>query len=81
MTARANRPIDHFLDVLYTEFRDLPGLHLTKPQLCRLLGVDSETCDDVLGRLEREHFLQHTSQDDYVLDRGETRQRDVHGSC
>jgi hypothetical protein len=33
----------------------------------RFLGVDALTCDLVLERLEREHFLRRTLKESYVL--------------
>ena len=66
----AIRPhVDHCVDVVHHEYVDLPGLHLTKAQMRRFLGVDAETCDAVLRHLEQEHFLRHTDADDWVLDR------------
>jgi len=61
--------VDHYVDVVHHEYRDLPGLHLTEAQMRRLLGVDGPTCDAVLRRLEQEHFLRRTGADDWVLDR------------
>lgn len=73
--------VDHLVDVVHAEYRELPGLHLTKAQICRFLGVDPVTCDVILNRLEGEHFLQHTPQGDYVLDREAAHRRTVHASC
>jgi len=61
--------VDRCVDVIRREYRDLPGLHFTEPQVRRFLGVDASTCDAVLRRLEQEHFLKHTDADDWVLDR------------
>jgi len=44
----------------------MPGLHLTKPQVQRLWGLDEATCDVVLATLEDEKFLRRTSEDAYA---------------
>jgi hypothetical protein len=60
--------VERFLELVQTEYREMPGLQLTKPQMRRFLGVDTMTCDLVLERLEREHFLRRTLKDSYVLE-------------
>ena len=40
-----------------SEFQEMPGLRLTPAQARRLLGIDSQTCDEVLNHLERSNFL------------------------
>jgi hypothetical protein len=40
-----------------SEFQEMPGLRLTPAQARRLLGIDSQTCDEVLRLLERTQFL------------------------
>jgi len=60
--------VNRCVDFVHQEYRDLPGLQLTEPQIRRFLGVDAATCDAVLHCLEEEHFLRHTSADDWVLD-------------
>jgi hypothetical protein len=59
--------VERFIEMVHREYREMPGLHLTKPQMRRFLGIDVETCDVVLARLEREHFLRRTPKDAYVL--------------
>ena len=59
--------VERFLELVQTEYREMPGLQLTKPQMRRFLGVDVVTCDVVLERLERQRFLRRTSRDAYVL--------------
>ena len=58
--------VDHFVSLVEAEYREMPGLQLTKPQMRRFLGIDTETCDEVLDLLEREHFLKHTPRDTYI---------------
>jgi hypothetical protein len=59
--------VDQFIELVHAEYREMPGLQLTKPQVRRFLGVDVETCDVVLDLLEREKFLRRTPKDAYVL--------------
>jgi len=42
------------------EFREMPGLRLTRAQLQRLYSMDGATCDQLLVRLMNEHFLSKT---------------------
>jgi hypothetical protein len=42
------------------EFLEMPGLHLTLRQACRLWGLDAVTCDVALRILVDEHFLGRT---------------------
>jgi hypothetical protein len=59
--------VERFVAMVQTEYREMPGLQLTKPQVRRLLGVDADTCEVVLDRLERGRFLRRTPKDAYVL--------------
>jgi hypothetical protein len=45
-----------------SEYREMPGLLLTKPQIQRLWGLDSDTCDTVVGMLVARHVLVKTGQ-------------------
>jgi hypothetical protein len=58
--------VERFVRIVYGEYREMPGLALTKPQMQRFLGIDVRTCDQVLEILEREKFLRRTSKDAYV---------------
>ena len=59
--------VERFIELVQTEYREMPGLQLTKPQMRRFLGVDTMTCDVVLDLLERQKFLRRTPKDAYVL--------------
>ena len=53
-----------------SEFREMPGLHLTQLQACRLWGLDRETCGSLLSRLVDAKFLTRTRDGAFVqLDR------------
>jgi hypothetical protein len=65
----AQRGISDWLQLVQAEYREMPGLHLTKPQVRRLWGLDAVTCDALLDALETTRFLKRTSRDGYVLAR------------
>ena len=55
------------LPLVQAEYHEMPGLHLTKPQIRRLWGLDTVTCDALLDVLETTGFLSRTKRDGYVL--------------
>ena len=57
-----------WVHIVQAEFLEMPGLQLTKPQVRRMWGLDTATCDTVLQELLSAHFLRRTQQDAYVLD-------------
>jgi len=50
---------------LCNEYIDLPGLHLTRDQIRRLLDVDVPTCDDVIAVLMEVGLLQRSPDGTY----------------
>ena len=67
MAAAAETPtVDFWRQVIHAEYCEMPGLHLTKPQVQRLWGLDEATTDMVLAVLEDEKFLRRTSDDTYA---------------
>jgi hypothetical protein len=58
--------VDFWRELIQAEFCEMPGLHLTKPQVRRLWGLDDATVDAVLAALEDERFLRRTSDDTYA---------------
>jgi hypothetical protein len=58
--------IRRVLRLVRAEYVEIPALNLTKPQVQRLWGLDPDTCDAVLRRLEEDKFLRRTSGDAYV---------------
>jgi hypothetical protein len=67
MAATAQTPsVDFWREVIQAEYCEMPGLHLTKPQVQRLWGLDEETAEVVLAVLEDEKFLRRTSDDTYA---------------
>jgi hypothetical protein len=55
-----------WLEVIRAEYREVPGLHLTKPQFQRLWGLDPVMCDALLEALEGVNFLRRTPRNGYV---------------
>jgi len=60
--------IDRWRELIQIEYREMPGLDLTKPQIRRMWNLDVSTCDAVLEALEREKVLRRTSEQTYVLE-------------
>ena len=53
--------------LIQTEYLEMPGLHLTKPQVRRLWGLDPQTCDTVLSALIDGEVLKKTPDGTYAL--------------
>ena len=58
--------LTEWLDIIRGEYLEIPGLHLTRPQAQRLWGLDSRTCDALLGSLVRSGFLTETPSGHYA---------------
>jgi len=67
-TARDGDRLDEWKQLIKAEYNELPGLRLTKPQVQRLWGLDSVTCDALLVALEDDHVLRRTLKNSYVRD-------------
>ena len=67
--------VKEWLSIIRGEYLEMPGLHLTKPQMQRLWGLDAATCDALLNALEATRFLRRTDHDGYVLADGSVRSR------
>jgi hypothetical protein len=65
MTSKDSRTA-HWVDLVRSEYLEMPGLHLTKRQAQRMWGLDAATCETVLDALEDVNFLRRTMQDGYV---------------
>ena len=55
------------LQLIQAEYRESPGLSLTKPQMQRLWGLDASECDAVLDALVGSRVLRRTLRGNYVL--------------
>jgi hypothetical protein len=58
--------IADWLQVVRSEYLEMPGLRLTRSQVRRLWGLDPVTCDGLLQALIDERFLRRTHGGDYV---------------
>jgi hypothetical protein len=71
MTSHTTEREDHlnaWLAIVKGEYQEMPGLQLTRQQVRKLWGLDEATCDALLERLLKAHFLRITSNGCYVLD-------------
>jgi hypothetical protein len=62
-----------WITVIEGEYREMPGLQLTKPQVRRMWGLGECDCELVLDALQAMHVLRLTNRGHYVLadsDRG-----------
>ncbi len=55
-----------WVKLIQSEYCEMPGLHLSKPQAQRLWNMDSRSCDAIFEELEASHFLRRTPADSYV---------------
>ena len=60
------QPLDDVLRRVQGEFREMPGLRLTKVQAQRLWGLDRDACDALLGALVDAKFLFQTRDGKFV---------------
>lgn len=67
-TVRTNEyaAADRWIQIVRAEFREAPGLQLTRGQLRRLCGLDDQTCTTVLEALTSAHFLQQKPDGRYT---------------
>ena len=59
--------ISDLIVLISAEYREMPGLCLTKPQARRLWNLDAMTTEAVLQRLETSGFLRQTRAGAYIL--------------
>lgn len=59
-------PLAALLQRVREQYREIPGLALTKPQATRLLGVAPSVCAAMLRALVRENFLSRTADGVFV---------------
>lgn len=56
----------HCLELVRSEFTEMPGLHLSKCQARRLWNLDSRSCGVIFEALKASHFLRRLANDSYV---------------
>jgi hypothetical protein len=77
MTSLANTTIsnDHpvaltnWLQRIQAEYREMPGLSLTRPQIQRMWGLSGEVCDALLETLLAHDILRLNRRGGYVASR------------
>jgi len=57
-----------WLKLIQAEYREMPGLSLSKRQMQRLWGFDAFVCDTLIDALLAAHVLRRTVGDTYVVD-------------
>lgn len=62
----AEATIPRWLELIRAEYVEVPGLHLTEPQVRRLWGLDTVTAEALLTALLDVKFLKRTGQGAYV---------------
>lgn len=65
MTSSRN-PLDNTIDRIKSEYREMPGLHLTFDQMLRLWRLDRSTCRTLVEKLIDAQFLTTTQDGRYV---------------
>jgi hypothetical protein len=58
--------LDNTIDRIKSEYREMPGLHLTFEQMLRLWRLDRTTCRTLVEKLIDAHFLATTDDGRYV---------------
>jgi hypothetical protein len=59
-------PLGALLQQVREQYRDMPGLKLTKPQAMRLFGVAPSVCAAMLRALVMENFLSRAADGVFV---------------
>jgi hypothetical protein len=60
---------ENWMRLIQAEYREMPGLHLTKTQIQRLWRLEPDVCDSLLDALVERQFLRQTPRGAFVLDR------------
>jgi hypothetical protein len=63
---RRDDKIWDWVQVIRSEYLEMPGLSLTKPQAQRLWGLDARTCDVLIDQMVSGKFLRRTPGACYV---------------
>jgi hypothetical protein len=67
----ADETFADWLQLIRSEYFEIPDLHLTKRQAQQLWGLDPGRCDSLLDALVDTKFLRRTRDDGYVRDEAE----------
>jgi hypothetical protein len=63
--------LSKWISVIKGEYREMPGLQLTKSQVRRMWGLEESDCERVLEALQATDFLRVTASGFYVLADGD----------
>jgi hypothetical protein len=66
VTSAHSAPLAALRQLVREQYRDIPGLSLTKPQATRLFGVAPSVCAAVLRALVMEDYLSRTGDGLFV---------------
>jgi hypothetical protein len=66
--AKRNPDLQTWIRMIKSEYEEMPGLRLTKPQVRRMWGLAEADCEQVLDRLQADHVLRVTPRGCYVLE-------------
>ena len=64
--ASVDQAASRWADLIRAEYREMPGLSLTKPQIQRMWGLNPSTYDTLVDLLESEKFLKRVASA-YIL--------------
>jgi hypothetical protein len=59
--------VSEWLTLIEAEYREMPGLQLTEPQMRRLWGLDAATCTVIIATLVSAGILCETPKHGYAL--------------
>ena len=66
----AQTTVADWIQLIRSEYLEIPGLNLTRRQVQRLWGLDTVTCDALLEALMEVRFLRRTHAGSYVRSDG-----------
>jgi hypothetical protein len=55
-----------WVELVRSEYAEMPGLHLSKRQAKRLWNLDDRRTELIFDTLESSHFLRRTENDTYI---------------
>jgi hypothetical protein len=62
----SHRRVTNWLHLIQAEYREMPGLNLTRAQMLRLWGLDPSECDALIAALVDARVLRRTAAGSYV---------------
>jgi hypothetical protein len=65
-TVVGENAVMHWIHRIEAEYREMPGLSLTRPQIQRMWGLSGDLCDALLESLEARQVLRMNKRGGYV---------------